>query len=90
MKKYKINRDQETEVPSKESIAKYKDFTHLSHEYDRLTKRPKVPLYKDKRMFLVLLIILLITYLASQTLEEDSSEENQDEPPTSEQLDPIE
>ncbi len=74
MKKYSINRDENLKKPSKETMAKYKDFTHISHEYDRLTKRPKVPLYKDKRMFIVLLIILMIAYLVSQANEESKSE----------------
>ncbi len=65
MRKYTVNNDDKPKAPSKETIEKYKDFSQLSHEYDRLTKRPKVPIYRDKRMFLVLLLILLVVYLVS-------------------------
>ena len=66
MTKYKINRDQEPKIPSKEEMEKYKDFSRLSANYDKFTKRPKLPLYKDKRFFLAILIIALIAYLLSQ------------------------
>ena len=66
MTKYKINRDQkETSVPTKEQMQKYKDFSHLKANYDKATKRPKKPIYKDKRFFLGLLIIVIIAYLLS-------------------------
>lgn len=70
MRKYKINRTSEQKLPSKETIEKYKDFSRLSHEYDRLTKRPKVPLYKDKRMFLILLLIVLMAFLLAEAADE--------------------
>lgn len=66
MTKYKINRDKEPKIPTKEEMGKYKDFSRLTANYDKFTKRPKLPLYKDKRFFLVLLIIALIGYLLSQ------------------------
>ena len=79
MRKYKINRTTEQQLPSKETIEKYKDFSRLSHEYDRLTKRPKVPLYKDKRMFLVLLLIVLMAFLLAEVVsEEKNNKDNQD------------
>ena len=60
MTKYKINRDKEPDIPTKEEMEKYKDFSRLSANYDKFTKRPKLPLYKDKRFFLALVIIALI------------------------------
>jgi hypothetical protein len=66
MKNYKINRTDPKETPSSETIAKYKNFAQLSHEYDRLVKRPKVPIYKDKRTFIVLLIIALAAYIIAE------------------------
>jgi len=64
--KYKINRDQkEPSVPTKEQMEKYKDFSRLKANYDKVTKRPKKPLYKDKRFFLGLLVIAIIAYLLS-------------------------
>lgn len=72
MKEYKINRDQEPKIPSSETIAKYKNFRQLTHEYDRLTKKPKVPLYRDKKMFLVLLLIVLVAFILSQIADEEA------------------
>ena len=63
MTKYKIYRDQEPKTPSKADMEKYKDFSRLSANYDKFTKRPKLPLYKDKRLFLALIVIALIAYL---------------------------
>lgn len=84
MREYKINRDKELELPSKETMEKYKDFSRLSHEYDKFTKRPKVPIYKDKKMFLVLLLIVLVAFILAQLSEE--STEKDTEPIPSEQV----
>lgn len=74
MQEVKINKENDAKSPSKESIEKYKNFSHLSHEYDRLTKRPKVPLYKDKKMFLMLLLIVLVAYLVSEAVSEEKKD----------------
>jgi hypothetical protein len=66
MTNYKINRDKEPKTPTKEQMEKYKDFSRLTANYDKFTKRPKLPLYKDKRFFLALVIIALIAYILSQ------------------------
>ena len=63
MTKYKINRDQEPKMPSKEEVEKYKDFSRLSANYDKFTKRPKQPLYKNKGLFLAIIVIALMAYL---------------------------
>ena len=66
MRKFEVNKDNKQSLPTKEEMAKYKDFARLSHEYDKVVKRPKLPLYKDKRMFLLLLLIILLAYLISE------------------------
>ena len=71
MRKYKVNRTGPAKLPSKEALDKYKDFSRLSHEYDKMVKRPKVPLYRDKRMFLVLLLIALVALLLAQAATEE-------------------
>lgn len=78
MRKYKINRNSGQKIPSKETIEKYKDFSRLSHAYDHYTKRPKKPLYKDKRMFLFILLIALIAYLLAEAIEEEKQIEKKD------------
>jgi len=78
MRKYKVNRDQTVKTPSKEAIEKYKDFSRLTHEYDKVVKRPKVPLYKDKRMFFLLLFIALMALLLAQAGGEEEEDEVDD------------
>ncbi len=75
MRKYKVNREQPVKLPSKEAIEKYKDFSRLTHDYDKIVKRPKVPLYKDKRMFFVLLFVALMAILLAQAAKEEETEE---------------
>lgn len=90
MRKYKINRASEPKkLPSKEAIQKYKDFGRLTHEYDRVVKRPKKPLYKDRRMFFIILLVALLAYLLSEAAkeEEQSEKENEDSGFRIEQLD---
>ena len=76
MRKYKVNREQPVKMPSKEAIEKYKDFSRLRHEYDDYVKRPKKPLYKDRKMYWFILLILLITYLIIQTVKENEEEDS--------------
>lgn len=78
MRKYKVNRKQPVKLPSKEAIEKYKDFSRLTHEYDNYVKRPKKPLYKDKKMFFFLLLIALLTILLAQAAKEEKEAEEQD------------
>lgn len=77
MRKYKVNREQPVKLPSKEAIEKYKNFSRLTHDYDKIVKRPKVPLYKDKRMFFVLLFIALMAVLLAQAAQENEEEEGE-------------
>ena len=82
MKQYKINREQKEQViPSDEVIAKYRNFKQLNVSYNEFTKRPKVPLYKNKKMFLFLMLIGLVAWLVSEGVfnEEEPTEKNKTE-----------
>lgn len=63
MREIKVNRTKKNLEPTPEQIRKHKDFSRLSHEYDRLTKRPRKPLYKDPKLFLLVFVILLVIFL---------------------------
>ena len=64
MKNYKIVKDKKTyEIPTKDIISRYKNFNKLQIGYEQIIKRQKIPLYKNKKVFLFLLIIALIAYL---------------------------
>ena len=52
MKKYKINRTGKENIPSDETIEKFKNFSKLQVRYDEVVKRNKLPLHKNPKMFL--------------------------------------
>lgn len=60
MSKYKLNKSGTDNLPSNEEIESTKDFSRLRANYDKVTKRPKVPLYKNPIAFIVLVIVILI------------------------------
>lgn len=72
MRKFKINRDSEIE-PTQEQLKKYKDFATVSHGYQRLAKRPKKPLYKDPKLFLIVFLLGLIAFLVYLEFEEENN-----------------
>lgn len=84
MRKYKVNREQPVKMPSKEAIEKYKNFSRLTHEYDNFVKRPKKPLYKDKKMFLIILLIGLVAILVAQAMQEEEDTQEKDKSGVSE------
>jgi hypothetical protein len=63
MRKFKRNIDQKELNPTDEQIKRQKDFARLHHEYERVTKRGKKPLYKDPKLFLLFFILGLIMLL---------------------------
>lgn len=74
MTKYKFHIDKPS--LSDEKIEKHKDFKKLYYNYQKATKPLyKTPLYKDKKVFLVLLLILLITYLISEFSEKENNQD---------------
>ena len=79
MRRYKVNREQPVKLPSKEAIEKHKDFSRLTHDYDRLVKRPKVPLYRDKKMLIFVIILALMAILIAQAMKEDAEANEQGE-----------
>lgn len=60
MTKYKLNKSEKDNSPSNEELEAAKDFSRLRANYDSVTKRPKVPLYKNPIAFIALVIIILI------------------------------
>jgi hypothetical protein len=63
MRKFKVNTTAKPKEPTKDQMVRYKDFATISHQYERLTKRPKKPLYKDPKLFLLLLVIGIVILL---------------------------
>jgi hypothetical protein len=53
-----------------EQINKHKDFKKLMYNYQHATKPLyKTPLYKNKKVFLIILLILLIVFVIVEVLE---------------------
>lgn len=63
MRKFTVNREQKNLNPTDAQIKRHKDFSRLHHDYEKLTKRGKKPLYRDPKMFLFLFIIGIILLL---------------------------
>jgi hypothetical protein len=63
MRKFSVNREKESLEPTKEQIQRHKDFSRLHHEYERLTKRGKKPIYKDPKLYLLVVIIGILMLL---------------------------
>ena len=47
MKKYKVNKDKKSPEITDEQIMKYKNFDSLFVSYKDITKRQKIPIYKN-------------------------------------------
>ena len=82
MRKYKINRADKPQLPPPEVINKYKDFNQLRTQYSDITKPPKQPLYKNRKLFLFLIIIGLLAWLIAESMEEDKKLKESDPTPT--------
>ncbi|MBL4705930.1 MAG: hypothetical protein JKY54_15495 [Flavobacteriales bacterium] len=79
MKQYKINRSKVENLPSDETVEKHKNLKGLQVKYTDVVKRSKLPLYKNKKMFLFLLLVGLVAYLIATEWgdeEEEPEEEN--------------
>lgn len=69
MRKFILNKDKKENNPTTEQIKRQKDFSRLHHDYEKLTKRGKRPLYQDPKLFMLILIIgilLLLVFLESK------------------------
>ena len=66
MKKYKINKDKKSPEITDEQIMKYKNFDSLFVTYKDITKRQKIPIYKNKKIFLFLILLALVAYVLSK------------------------
>lgn len=64
MRKFVLNKDNKKTKPTDEQIKRQKDFARLHHDYERVVKRGKKPLYRDPKLFLLLFILGLVLLLA--------------------------
>ena len=73
MTNLKFNIDQ-ADLPD-EQINKHKDFKKLMYNYQSATTPLyKTPLYKNKKVFVVILIILLIMFVIIEVLDKEKTQ----------------
>ena len=75
MRKYKINRNKERKLPPHSVSDKFKDFDKIRMQHGDITKQPKQPLYKNKKLFMLLLLIALVAYVVSESIKEEKAME---------------
>lgn len=63
MRKFSINKEKKDLEPTEAQIKRQKDFSRLHHEYERLTKRGKKPIYRDPKLYLLIVLIGIILFL---------------------------
>lgn len=63
MRKFEVHKKTDKIEPTKEQINRQKDFVRLHHQYEKLTKRGKKPLYRDPKMLLLWILIAVILFL---------------------------
>jgi len=63
MRKFSINKEKKNLEPTEAQIKRQKDFSRLHHEYERLTKRGKKPIYRDPKLYLLIVLIGIILFL---------------------------
>ena len=73
MRKYKINRDKERKLPPHAVSDKFKDFNKIRTQYSDITRRPKQPLYKDKKLFMLLILIAVVAWVVSESIKEEKA-----------------
>ena len=76
MRKYKINRDKERKLPPHAVSDKFKDFDKIRMQHGDITKRPKQPLYKNKKLFMLLILIALVAWVVSESIQEEKEIED--------------
>jgi hypothetical protein len=64
MRKFSIHREKKEIEPTDEQIKRHKDFARIHHDYERLTKRGKKPVYRDPKLYLLVVIIGIVLLLA--------------------------
>ncbi len=65
MSNYKFNIDPKD--PREDQIARHKDFGKIMHNYQRMTNPLyRTPLYRYRKVFLVVLLVLLVAWLIAE------------------------
>ncbi|HOZ41263.1 MAG: hypothetical protein IPO05_04540 [Flavobacteriales bacterium] len=71
---YRITPQGRGPEPSDAEIARLADGKRLLYDYQRATRRPSQPIYRDPKAFLLLLLIVLIAWLVSGGFEKEQKD----------------
>lgn len=63
MRKFSINKEKKEIEPSDAQIKRHKDFARLHHRYETLTKRNKIPVYRNPKFYILIVLIGIILFL---------------------------
>jgi hypothetical protein len=63
MRKFKIQTEDLPIEPSVQQIQQHKNVERLYHDYERLTKRGKKPIYRDPKLYLLVVLIGIVVLL---------------------------
>lgn len=78
MANYKFNID--PKEPREEQIMRHKDFGKVMQSYQRMTHPLyRTPLYRYRKIFLIVLLVLLVAWLVAEFGEEKKEKEKQEQ-----------
>ena len=63
MRKFKIQTDDLPIEPSLKQVQQFKNVERLYHDYEQLTKRGKKPIYRNPKLYLLLVLIGIVLLL---------------------------
>ncbi|MBL7952727.1 MAG: hypothetical protein JNM62_13530 [Flavobacteriales bacterium] len=69
-RRYRITPEGAGQEPTDAEIARYRDPKRLIYNYTKAVQRPKRPLYKDPKAFLLLVLIVLFAIFMSELAED--------------------
>lgn len=63
MRKFKLQSEDKPIEPSQAQINRHKDVDRFYHQYELLSKRGKKPIYRDRKLYLLIVLIGIILFL---------------------------
>lgn len=73
-RRYRITPKGRSQQPTDSEIARYRDPKRLMYNYERAVRKPRRPIYRDPKAFLVLLLIVLLTLFITEVVEKKGEE----------------
>ncbi len=61
--------------PTEAEIARYRDPKRLIYNYSKAVRRPKRPLYKDPKTFIMLVLIVLLAFMLAERADDRTKDD---------------